>query len=85
LSKWLLGPSSTPVAWSFDADHTNAYTEMWQIKWNYYQQCFPEETLGLVGRMSVTDIKARAVWLVSSECVLPGLGTWLISGDRKMN
>ena len=62
----MLGPSSTPIAWSFDADHAAAYTDMWQMKWNYYKQCFPTETLGPVERMSVADIKARAVWLVGS-------------------
>lgn len=63
LSKWFLGPSSTPVAWSFDADHTTAYSNMWQTKWNYYQQCFLEDILAPIERMSVADIKARAVWL----------------------
>jgi hypothetical protein len=72
-------------AWSFDADHATAYTDMWQMKWNYYQQCFPKETLGPVERMSVADMKARAVWLVSSECILLSLGTWLIVACRRMN
>ena len=57
---------------------------MWQLKWNYYQQCFSEDILAPVGRMSVADIKARAVWLVSNECILLGLGAWLIAGFRRM-
>jgi hypothetical protein len=80
----LLGPSSTPVAWSFDADHTTAYSDMWQKKWDYYQQCIPEDYMVQVERMSAADIKARAVWLVSNECILPGLSSWLIAGFRRM-
>jgi hypothetical protein len=58
---------------------------MWQMKWNYYQQCFPKETLGPVERIGVADMKARAVWLVSSECILLSLGRWLIVACRRMN
>lgn len=71
----MLGPSSTPVAWSFDPDHIDAYTEVWQTKWNYYQQTFPEENLEVVERMSAAGVKARAEWVVSSECIFSCSGT----------
>lgn len=65
MSRWLLGPSSTPVSY-LDPEQMTAYTERWQIKWNYYEQTFPKETLEAVQRMTEADIKVRAGWLVSS-------------------
>jgi hypothetical protein len=69
LRNWLRGPPLTPVAWSFNADEIAAYTEVWQIKWNYYEQTFPEGILWTVERMSEAEIKVRAGWLVSCECM----------------
>ena len=58
-----------------------------------YQQYFPKESLEPVEQVSATDIKARAVWLVSSECILPGsgiclllaVGEWAAEGSRCVN
>lgn len=80
---WAYG-APPPQAWSFDVDDTMArYENMWQTKLNYFLQCFPEDTLGSV--QSAADIKARGVELVSNECILPGLGVWLIAGFRRTN